>query len=310
MDFLSQVTKYVQRFAGKPRATQQKESTIMDKKSGINITYVILAVLGIMAFQAIWSGAQEIETLPYSEFHSKLEAGKIEEIVVAPDKIYGELKIDDKGHKKRFITTRVDPLLAEDLQKYKVTFAGRVQSQLIPLLISWVLPVLLVVFVWIFVIRRLAARGGGPGFMSIGKSKARVYVETDTKVSFDDVAGVEEGKAELEEVVAFLKDPTQYGRLGARMPKGVLLVGPPGTGKTLLARAVAGEAAVPFFSISGSEFVEMFVGVGAARVRDLFEQARGKAPCIIFVDELDALGRARSAATGMGGHDEKEQTLN
>jgi cell division protease FtsH len=153
--------------------------------------------------------------------------------------------------------------------------------------------------------------GPGGGLMTLGKSKAKVYVETDTKVTFADVAGVDEAKAELQEIVAFLKDPKSYGRLGARMPKGVLLVGPPGTGKTLIAKAVAGEAGVPFFSISGSEFVEMFVGVGAARVRDLFEQARGKAPCIIFIDELDALGRARASVPGMaGGHDEKEQTLN
>ena len=165
--------------------------------------------------------------------------------------------------------------------------------------------------VWVFIMRRMAGRiGPGGGLMAIGKSKAKVYVETDIKVTFKDVAGVDEAKHELEEVVSFLKDPKRYGRLGARMPKGVLLVGPPGTGKTLLARAVAGEANVPFFSISGSEFVEMFVGVGAARVRDLFEQARQKAPCIIFIDELDALGRARHAGGALGGHDEKEQTLN
>jgi cell division protease FtsH len=171
--------------------------------------------------------------------------------------------------------------------------------------------VLFFVAVWMFLMRRMATRmGPGGGFLSVGKSKAKVYVETDTKVTFKDVAGVDEAKAELQEIVAFLKDPKGYGRLGARMPKGILLVGPPGTGKTLLARAVAGEAGVPFFSISGSEFVEMFVGVGAARVRDLFEQARGKAPCIIFIDELDALGRARSAQSPFGGHDEKEQTLN
>src|SRR6188472_4395360 len=160
------------------------------------------------------------------------------------------------------------------------------------------------------IFRRFAERQGLGGLMTVGKSRAKVYVETDTKVTFKDVAGVDEAKAELEEIVAFLKDPKSYGRLGARMPKGVLLVGPPGTGKTLLARAVAGEAGVAFFSSSGSEFVEMFVGVGAARVRDLFEQARKQAPCIIFIDELDALGRARGAMFPGGGHDEKEQTLN
>jgi cell division protease FtsH len=173
------------------------------------------------------------------------------------------------------------------------------------------LPVALLVGFWLFVIRRMTERQGlGGGLMSVGKSKAKVYVETDTQVTFEDVAGVDEAKAELEEIVAFLREPAGYGRLGAHVPKGVLLVGPPGTGKTLLARAVAGEAAVPFFSINGSEFVEMFVGVGAARVRDLFEKARQSAPCIIFIDELDALGRARGAGPMMGGHDEKEQTLN
>ena len=172
-------------------------------------------------------------------------------------------------------------------------------------------PGLVFVGLWFFVIRRFADKQGGiGGLMSIGKSRAKVYVQTDTGVSFADVAGVDEAKDELMEVVDFLKHPKEYGRLGAHIPKGVLLVGPPGTGKTLLAKAVAGEARVPFFSISGSEFVEMFVGVGAARVRDLFEQARAKAPAIIFIDELDALGRARGAFPGLGGHDEKEQTLN
>ena len=172
-------------------------------------------------------------------------------------------------------------------------------------------PALVFFGVWYWLIRRMASQGGGlgGGFMAIGKSRAKVYVEKQTGVTFADVAGVDEAKAELQEVVEFLKNPKKYGRLGARVPKGILLVGPPGTGKTLLARAVAGEAGVPFFSISGSEFVEMFVGVGAARVRDLFEQARQKAPAIIFIDELDALGRARGAY-GIGGHDEKEQTLN
>jgi cell division protease FtsH len=171
-------------------------------------------------------------------------------------------------------------------------------------------PVLLFFGLWMFLFRRFAEKQGFGSFMTVGKSKAKIYVETDTKVTFRDVAGVDEAKAELEEIVNFLKDPKRYGRLGGRMPKGVLLAGPPGTGKTLLARAVAGEAGVPFFSISGSEFVEMFVGVGAARVRDLFEQARAKAPAIIFIDELDALGRARGAFPYAGGHDEKEQTLN
>src|SRR5438105_12762636 len=181
------------------------------------------------------------------------------------------------------------------------------------MLLSWIVPTALFFGIWIFLGRRMAKQLGGPGggLMAIGKSKARVYVETDTKVTFADVAGVDEGKAELQEVVSFLKDPKQHGRLGARMPKGVLLVGPPGTGKTLLAKAVSGEAGVPFFSMSGSEFIEMFVGVGAARVRDLFEQAKAKAPCIVFIDELDAIGKSRAGGAGaMFTNDEREQTLN
>ena len=200
--------------------------------------------------------------------------------------------------------------LAQDLAQYDVKFTGIVESTFLRDLLGWVVPAVVFVGIWIFVMRRFADKMGGGGFMNIGKSKAKIYVETDTKVDFADVAGVEEAKDELKEIVGFLKDPQHFGRLGGRAPKGVLLVGPPGTGKTLLARAVAGEAGVPFFSISGSEFVEMFVGVGAARVRDLFEQARAKAPAIIFIDELDALGRARSAGGALGGHDEKEQTLN
>src|SRR5262249_24894865 len=211
--------------------------------------------------------------------------------------------------KTRFVTTRIDPQFADELQKYGVTYTGQVESTFVRDLLSWIVPVLLFLGVWTYLSRRMS-QGLGGGLMSIGKSKAKVYVQSDTGVRFEDVAGVDEAKDELREIVEFLKNPKQYSRLGGRMPKGVLLVGPPGTGKTLLAKAVAGEAKVPFFSISGSEFVEMFVGVGAARVRDLFEQARGKAPAIIFIDELDALGRARGIGPYAGGHDEKEQTLN
>ena len=215
-----------------------------------------------------------------------------------------------KNGAKSFITTRVAPDLAAELERNHVRFSGQVQNTFLSTLLSWVIPTLLFFGLWVFWFRRVAQNQGGVGgLMSIGRSKAKVYVETDTKTTFKDVAGADEAKAELKEIVDFLKHPAEYGRLGARMPKGVLLVGPPGTGKTLLARAVAGEAGVPFFSINGSEFVEMFVGVGAARVRDLFVQAREKAPAIIFIDELDALGRARGAYPYMG-HDEKEQTLN
>ena len=209
---------------------------------------------------------------------------------------------------KDFVTTRVDPELAQSLDKHGVVYTGAIESTWLRDLLSWIVPAIFFVGIWMFAIRRMG-QGGLGGLMAIGKSRAKVYVEKETKVTFADVAGVDEAKEELVEIVNFLKNPQSYGRLGGRSPKGVLLVGPPGTGKTLLARAVAGEAGVPFFSISGSEFVEMFVGVGAARVRDLFEQARQHAPAIIFIDELDALGRARGPYA-MGGQDEKEQTLN
>ena len=280
-----------------------------DKRMPFHITYVVIALLGVLLLHDLWVGYRSVETIPYSEFQRFLREQKIAEVLVSKDSIQGVLKTPDKG-KKRFVTTRVGSDIAGDLDKYGVTYSGEAQDGVFTTLLSWVLPLFLFAGLWLFLQRRLGAGGPGSALMAIGKSKAKVYVERDTKVSFKDVAGVDEAKAELQEVVAFLEDPKAYGRLGARMPKGILLIGPPGTGKTLLARAVAGEASVPFFSISGSQFVEMFVGVGAARVRDLFEQARQKAPCIIFIDELDALGRARGAYPGIGGHDEKEQTLN
>jgi cell division protease FtsH len=284
----------------------------MNPKTRFNLFYVSLAVMGVLMLQNLWAASQAVATIPYSQFQGLVRAQQVEKVVIGPDRIEGSLKTPLDG-KSRFVTTRVDPDIAKELDAASVTYSGRLESNLLPMLLSWVLPVLFFFGIWMLLARRMGGGAGGPGggLMAIGKSKAKVYVETDTKTSFADVAGVDEAKAELQEIVAFLKDPRGYGRLGARMPKGVLLVGPPGTGKTLLARAVAGEASVPFFSISGSEFVEMFVGVGAARVRDLFEQARKKAPAIIFIDELDALGRARGAMQGLGGgHDEKEQTLN
>ena len=281
------------------------------KQTGFNLGYVLMAVMGVLLLQDFWMRRQAVATIPYSEFQKLVREDKIGSVVVGPNQLSGEFK-EAIGGKKRFLAVRVDADIAKELDQHGVEYRGQFESTLVSLLLSWVVPIAIFGGIWMFLGRRMAKQLGGPGggLMSIGKSKAKVYVETDTKVTFADVAGVDEAKAELQEVVAFLKDPKQHGRLGARMPKGVLLVGPPGTGKTLLAKAVAGEAAVPFFSISGSEFVEMFVGVGAARVRDLFEQARAKAPCIIFVDELDALGRARGTMPGVGGHDEKEQTLN
>ena len=283
----------------------------MKKVTQYHTWYWIAAILALMLIQAVFTSYTQIAQLPYSEFQNDLKAGKIAEVRVSGNYVQGKLKQPDDKGRTDFITTRVDPQMAQELDKYGVRFAGQIESTFLRDLLSWIVPMALFFGIWWFMYRRFAGQQGfGGGLMSVGRSKAKVYVETDTKTTFADVAGVDEAKAELEEIVAFLKDPERYGRLGGRVPKGVLLVGPPGTGKTLLARAVAGEANVPFFSINGSEFVEMFVGVGAARVRDLFEQARQKAPCIIFIDELDALGRARGAYPWGGGHDEKEQTLN
>jgi cell division protease FtsH len=264
----------------------------MNKQTQFHVGYWLAAIIGILLLQHFYSISQRIEALPYSQFQQLLQEGKVDRVAVSDRYIQGTLKEPLPNGKKQFVTTRVDSQLAGDLQKSGVTYSGEVESTLLTDLLSWVVPAVVFFGLWTFLSRRMG-QGLGGGLMSIGKSKAKIYVEADTGVTFDDVAGVDEAKEELREIVEFLKNPELYGRLGGRMPKGVLLVGPPGTGKTLLAKAVAGQAKVPFFSISGSEFVEMFVGVGAARVRDLFEQARSKAPAIIFIDELDALGRAR-----------------
>ena len=281
----------------------------MEKKNQFNIWYAAIAVFLVLLFQSLWLSYRSTEPIPYSEFEILLKKGEIEEVVVKETTLQGKLKTPRDG-RQYFVTRRVDPAVAKELAEQGVRFTGGTENTFLRDLMSWVLPIVFFFALWMFFFRKMAEKQGFGGLMSVGKSKAKVYVERETGVTFDDVAGVDEAKAELEEIVEFLQDPERYGRLGARIPKGILLVGPPGTGKTLLARAVAGQAGVPFFSISGSEFVEMFVGVGAARVRDLFEQARKTKPCIIFIDELDALGRARSAAGGFGGHDEKEQTLN
>jgi len=279
-------------------------------RAQFHFNYWMIAILVFLGLQYLLSAQQEVATIPYSEFEQHLKEGRIEELAITDRRIEGRLKEPLAGGQRRFITNRVEPQLAEHLQQYPVRYTGKVESTLVRDLLSWIIPAAMFFGIWLFLLKRIGSGLGGGGMMQIGKSKARVYVETDMKVSFADIAGVDEAKDELKEIIEFLRDPQTYGRLGGRMPKGVLLVGPPGTGKTLLARAVAGEAKVPFFSISGSEFVEMFVGVGAARVRDLFEQARAQAPAIIFIDELDALGRARGAGPLSGGHDEKEQTLN
>ncbi len=283
----------------------------MERKTHFNFWYFVIAMLAILMLQQWLFESRRVETVPYSEFEAMVRDGQVAEVSVAENYIRGKLKNPLTDGRSEIFALRVDPGLAKDLDQYGVTYTGIAENTFLSTILSWVVPVLIFVVAWMYLFRRLAERQGGMGgFLSVGKSKAKVYMETDTKVTFEDVAGVDEAKEELEEVVRFLREPESYERLGAHIPKGVLLVGPPGCGKTLLARAVAGEAQVKFFSINGSEFVELFVGVGAARVRDLFEQARKNAPCIVFIDELDALGRARGLSPVSGGSDEKEQTLN
>src|ERR1700720_3969496 len=279
-----------------------------DKKFHINFWYVIAAVLGILLIQDLYLESTKLTPIPYSRFQTLLNEDKVDKIAIGQNYISGSLKEAQPDGVKDFITARVDPDLAQSLDKHGVVYSGVIDSHWLRDLLSWILPAIFFVGIWMFAIRRIG-QGGLGGLMQIGKSRARIYVEKETKVTFADVAGVDEAKDELVEIVEFLKEPVRYGRLGGRPPKGVLLVGPPGTGKTLLARAVAGEAGVPFFSISGSEFVEMFVGVGAARVLDMFKTAKENSPCILFIDEIDAVGRVRGAGLG-GGHDEREQTLN
>jgi cell division protease FtsH len=267
----------------------------------------------IAAFAAVWlasdlRSARTIESVPYSVFEKYLREGQLVEVQVGDTLVSGRFGSPHDG-KTGVVAELVEPALAERLAPYGVPYARVHESKGLGDLLSWLAGPLLVLALWYALGRRMAGQGGA-GLLGIGRSHAKVYMEQSTGVRFADVAGVDESKAELQEIVDFLRDPQSHGRLGARMPKGILLMGPTGTGKTLLARAVAGEAGVPFFSISGSEFIEMFVGVGAARVRDLFEQARAAAPAIIFIDEIDALGKTRGAGAVFGGHDEREQTLN
>jgi cell division protease FtsH len=269
--------------------------------------WYILGLLFLLALAQAWFMAPAGRQISYSEFKQAVRSGQVAEVFVGDQTIRGTYKKETNGG-RGFNATRIeDPKLIEDLDAASVKYTGEMVSRWLPEVLGWVVPLLLLFGVWSFFFRRMSGAEGG--VMSFARSKHRVFSEDDVKVSFADVAGVDEAEQELKEIVEFLQNPKKYTTLGGRIPKGVLLVGPPGTGKTLLARAVAGEAKVPFFSLSGSEFVEMFVGVGAARVRDLFSQAEAKAPCIIFIDELDALGRAR-VQSPMGSHEEREQTLN
>ena len=295
----------------------------MEKRTHFSIWYILAAIFFAFWIQSLLMARHEV-SLTYSEFKKAVATRQIAQLSLGKEVIVGKLKVqglerilppdqmaqirEAKQDTYPFVTVRVeDPDLVKELQAAQIPYASTLESTFLKNLLAWILPFVLLMAVWGFIFKRMGAAGGG--LLSIGKSKAKVYVESDMKVTFTDVAGIDEAVEELREVVAFLRTPERFTALGGRLPKGILLVGPPGTGKTLLAKAVAGEAKVPFFSLSGSEFVEMFVGVGAARVRDLFAQAQEKAPCIIFIDELDAIGRARGI-NPMGTNEEREQTLN
>jgi len=280
----------------------------MEKRKWPHWASLLAMLLVLWAIRSGWDESRTVETVPYSVFEQYLRDRKLSEVKVGDRIITGKLGAPHDG-KTTVVSTVVEPAMAERLSRYDVPYSRVRESNWLTDAMLSLVPALIFFGLWFLMNRKLAGKGGA-GLLGIGQSKAKVYMEKSTGVRFDDVAGVDEAKAELQEIVDFLKNPKEHGRLGARVPKGVLLMGPTGTGKTLLARAVAGEAGVAFFSISGSEFIEMFVGVGAARVRDLFEQARANAPAIIFIDELDALGKTRGASTILGGHDEREQTLN
>ncbi len=279
----------------------------MEKHHKFSVWYVLLGVWAVLILHNLLFSMFAIETIAYSEFLDLVRKGKIAEVAITQNQIQGKTASAQDSEGTLFRTVRVDPEISELLAKNNITFKGEIESTFFRDLLSWVVPIFLFVGLWFFIMRRMM--GQQPGFMSLGKNKAKIYVQEDLDVTFDDVAGVDESKHEMMEVIEFLKNPQKFTRIGGMIPRGILLVGPPGTGKTMLAKAAAGESGVPFFSLSGSEFVEMFVGLGAARVRDLFNQAKQKAPCIIFIDELDALGKARGFGN-MGGHDEREQTLN
>ena len=289
-----------------PRGSDRRGASRLTSRPSSPLWYglALLLVLGVAQAYFMTPPGRSI---PYSEFKQLVKNGEVAEISIGDQSIRGTLKAGD-AKTKAFTVTRVDdPKLTEELEARNVKYTGEVMNRWLPELLGWVIPLLFLVGIWGFFFRRMSGAEGG--VMSFARSKAKIYADDEVKVRFLDVAGVEEAKDELKEIVEFLQNPKKYTNLGGRIPKGVLLVGPPGTGKTLLARAVAGEAHVPFFSLSGSEFVEMFVGVGAARIRDLFQQAEAKAPCIVFIDELDALGKARTQSP-FGSHEEREQTLN
>ncbi len=293
---------------GKNIFIEIKDKTKSKDKKAKNFTliyfvlgFIVIAVINMFYFTS------EIKNIPYSEFKEYITKGKISDLIIDSETIQGNIILDN-NRKSKFLTSRVeDSDLVKDLQKNNIKFAGHYENKIVKAIISWVLPFAIIFLIWNFLMKKM---GGAPsGVLNFGKSRGKIYGEDEIKITFNDVAGVDEAKEELKEIIEYLETPEKFLNIGGKIPKGILLVGPPGTGKTLLAKAVAGEAKVPFFSMSGSDFVEMFVGVGASRVRDLFAQAQEKSPCIIFIDELDALGKARGM-NPLSSHDEREQTLN
>jgi cell division protease FtsH len=285
---------------------KDKAKTKDKKTKSFTFIYFVLAFI-IIAVINTYYFTSEIRNIPYSEFKELITKGKISDLVLDAETIQGDIVLDN-NKKSKFLTSRVeDPDLVRDLQKNNIKFAGHYENKIVKAIISWVLPLAFIFLIWNFLMKKM---GGAPSsVLNFGKSRGKIYGEDEIKITFSDVAGVDEAKEELKEIIEYLETPDKFLNIGGKIPKGILLVGPPGTGKTLLAKAVAGEAKVPFFSMSGSDFVEMFVGVGASRVRDLFAQAQEKSPCIIFIDELDALGKARGM-NPLSSHDEREQTLN
>jgi cell division protease FtsH len=289
-----------------PRGGDRRGQRPLGARPGSSLWYG-LAFLLLLGLAQMYYLTPNGRIVPYSDFKQMVKNDQVAEVTIGDQLVRGALKQDD-GKGKQFQTTRVeDPKLTEELESKGVKYTGEAVNRWLPDLLGWIIPLVFFIGIWGFFFRRMSGAEGG--VMSFARSRAKIYADDEVKVRFADVAGVDEAREELKEVVEFLKNPKKYTNLGGRIPKGVLLVGPPGTGKTLLARAVAGEAHVPFFSLSGSEFVEMFVGVGAARIRDLFQQAEAKAPCIVFIDELDALGKVR-VQSPIGSHEEREQTLN
>ena len=292
---------------GGPADSGQKKEGL-PPKTHFTLWYLLFVFLLLFMLQQYFFSSVQRETISYSTFKQRLVAGNVSKVTITPETITGAMKSEGKAPGREFITVRVDdPGLVKDLEEHKIDYSGSYESKWLGNILSWIVPIAIFFLIWRFAMSRMG--GPGAGVMSFGKSRAKLSAQDEIKVTFEDVAGIDEARQELQEVVEFLQSPEKFQKLGGRIPKGVLLVGSPGTGKTLLAKAVAGEAKVPFFSISGSEFVEMFVGVGASRVRDLFSQATTRAPCIIFIDELDALGKARGVNV-LGGNDEREQTLN